>query len=199
MPHACVSPHPVADSFVGASGGPPRHDPPFPPLPPPRCRVAHSPADIAVIKARFRNRKFLLPLLDQGPNNQYLQMRVALAKVHWKYLARRLAWYTVWCLAWCMVWHIAWYIAWLMTRRVVHCIALPPSLTQAHSMNRTLVLPVWLPHGGKVIRPPLIAPKLGACASSAALGDSRPPGALAAQPFLGVRVSRLQSRRCHCV
>ena len=64
-----------------------------------RIEMAHLPADVSIIKARFKNRKFLLPLLDQGPNNQFLQMRVALAK--------------------------------------------------AHSMNRTLVLPVWLPHNPK--------------------------------------------------
>ena len=50
---------------------------------------------------RFKGRKFLFPLLDQGPNNQYLQFRVALAK--------------------------------------------------AHSLNRTLVLPLWLPHNPKFL------------------------------------------------
>ena len=64
--------------------------PPPPPKPKPqpqpqpqqqeRIEMAHLPADVSLIKARFKNRKFLLPLLDQGPNNQFLQMRVALAK-----------------------------------------------------------------------------------------------------------------------
>ena len=53
------------------------------------------------LRLRYRSRKFLLPLLDQGPNNQYLQFRVAVAK--------------------------------------------------ARALNRTLVLPVWLPHNPKFL------------------------------------------------
>jgi len=53
------------------------------------------------LRLRYRSRKFLFPLLDQGPNNQYLQFRVALAK--------------------------------------------------ARALNRTLVLPLWLPHNPKFL------------------------------------------------
>jgi len=63
--------------------------------------LASLPADQQGIKLKYRNRKFLFPLLDQGPNNQYLQFRVALAK--------------------------------------------------AHVLNRTLVLPLWLPHNPKFL------------------------------------------------
>ena len=66
--------------------GPPRDPPP-------------SPARVRELRRRFQGRKFLFPLLDQGPNNQFLQFRVALQK--------------------------------------------------AHSLNRTLVLPIWLPHNPK--------------------------------------------------
>lgn len=51
------------------------------------------------LRLKYRSRKFLFPLLDQGPNNQYLQFRVALAL--------------------------------------------------AKALNRTLVLPLWLPHNPK--------------------------------------------------
>ena len=53
------------------------------------------------LRRRYRQRKFIFPLLSQGPNNQFLQFRVALAR--------------------------------------------------AHSLNRTLVLPVWLPHNPKFL------------------------------------------------
>jgi hypothetical protein len=53
------------------------------------------------LRLRYRSRKFLFPLLDQGPNNQYLQFRVALAR--------------------------------------------------AKALNRTLVLPLWLPHNPKFL------------------------------------------------
>lgn len=56
-------------------------------------------AELRQLKRRFQGRKFLFPLLDQGPNNQFLQFRVAVAK--------------------------------------------------ARQMNRTLVLPIWLPHNPK--------------------------------------------------
>lgn len=51
------------------------------------------------LRKQYGRRKFLFPLLDQGPNNQFLQFRVALAK--------------------------------------------------ARQLNRTLVLPLWLPHNPK--------------------------------------------------
>ena len=56
-------------------------------------------AQVKELRQTFRGRKFLFPLLDQGPNNQFLQFRVAIAK--------------------------------------------------ARQMNRTLVLPIWLPHNPK--------------------------------------------------
>jgi len=59
------------------------------------------PASMQKVRNKYRNRKFLFPMLDQGPNNQFLQFRVALAK--------------------------------------------------AHSLNRTLVLPLWLPHNPKFL------------------------------------------------
>lgn len=55
-----------------------------------------SAARVRQLIRQFHGRKFLFPLLDQGPNNQFLQFRVALAK--------------------------------------------------ARQLNRTLVLPIWLPH-----------------------------------------------------
>ena len=64
--------------------------------PPPKGKAAFGSDEW---KAQWGRRKFLFPLLDQGPNNQYLQFRVAMSK--------------------------------------------------AHSLNRTLVLPVWLPHNPK--------------------------------------------------
>jgi hypothetical protein len=54
---------------------------------------------IKQLRRRYQGRKFLFPLLDQGPNNQFLQFRVALAR--------------------------------------------------ARTLNRTLVLPIWLPHNPK--------------------------------------------------
>ena len=65
-------------------------------VPPPKGKAAFGSDEW---KAQWGRRKFLFPLLDQGPNNQYLQFRVAMSK--------------------------------------------------AHSLNRTLVLPVWLPHNPK--------------------------------------------------
>jgi hypothetical protein len=59
------------------------------------------PAELKALRRRFHRRKFLFPLLDQGPNNQFLQFRVALQK--------------------------------------------------AHALNRTLVLPIWLPHNPKFL------------------------------------------------
>ena len=56
-------------------------------------------AELRALRKRFHGRKFLFPLLDQGPNNQFLQFRVALQR--------------------------------------------------AHALNRTLVLPIWLPHNPK--------------------------------------------------
>lgn len=56
-------------------------------------------ADARTLRKRYAHRKFLFPLLDQGPNNQYLQFRVALAR--------------------------------------------------ARALNRTIVLPLWLPHNPK--------------------------------------------------
>lgn len=76
-----------------------RHVTACPAPPPAPRRFANLPPAVRDVKLRYRNRKFLFPLLDQGPNNQFLQLRVALAK--------------------------------------------------AHAMNRTLVLPVWLPHNPK--------------------------------------------------
>ena len=63
------------------------------------AEVAPAAADLRELRRHFHGRKFLLPLLDQGPNNQFLQFRVALQK--------------------------------------------------AHALNRTLVLPIWLPHNPK--------------------------------------------------
>ena len=59
------------------------------------------PAELKALRRMFHRRKFLFPLLDQGPNNQFLQFRVALQK--------------------------------------------------AHALNRTLVLPIWLPHNPKFL------------------------------------------------
>ncbi len=59
------------------------------------------PAEMRALRRRFQGRKFLFPLLDQGPNNQFLQFRVALQR--------------------------------------------------AHTLNRTLVLPIWLPHNPKFL------------------------------------------------
>jgi hypothetical protein len=59
------------------------------------------PAELKALRRRFHRRKFLFPLLDQGPNNQFLQFRIALQK--------------------------------------------------AHALNRTLVLPIWLPHNPKFL------------------------------------------------
>lgn len=56
-------------------------------------------AEARMLRRRYHGRKFLFPLLDQGPNNQFLQFRVALGK--------------------------------------------------ARQLNRTLVLPIWLPHNPK--------------------------------------------------
>ena len=58
-------------------------------------------AEVRQLRLRYRGRKFLFPLLDQGPNNQFLQFRVALAK--------------------------------------------------AKQLNRTLVLPIWLPHNPRFL------------------------------------------------
>lgn len=58
-------------------------------------------ASSSELRQLYRGRKFLFPLLDQGPNNQYLQFRVAIAK--------------------------------------------------ARALNRTLVLPLWLPHNPKFL------------------------------------------------
>ena len=33
-----------------------------------------------MLRRKWAHRKFLFPLLDQGPNNQFLQFRVVLAK-----------------------------------------------------------------------------------------------------------------------
>ena len=55
-----------------------------------------SPSRVRQLQRQYRGRKFVFPLLDQGPNNQFLQFRVAVAK--------------------------------------------------ARQLNRTLVLPIWLPH-----------------------------------------------------
>jgi len=60
-----------------------------------------SSASSSELRQLYRGRKFLFPLLDQGPNNQYLQFRVAIAK--------------------------------------------------ARALNRTLVLPLWLPHNPKFL------------------------------------------------
>ena len=38
------------------------------------------PTEVRQLRRRYHGRKFLFPLLDQGPNNQFLQFRVALAK-----------------------------------------------------------------------------------------------------------------------
>ena len=60
-----------------------------------------SAAEVRQWRRRYHGRKFLFPLLDQGPNNQFLQFRVALAK--------------------------------------------------ARQLNRTLVLPIWLPHNPRFL------------------------------------------------
>jgi hypothetical protein len=58
-----------------------------------------SAVEVRQLRRKYHGRKFLLPLLDQGPNNQFLQFRIAMSK--------------------------------------------------ARQLNRTLVLPVWLPHNPK--------------------------------------------------
>ena len=59
----------------------------------------HSTTEDQQLRRRYLGHRFLFPLLDQGPNNQFLQFRVAMAK--------------------------------------------------ARQLNRTLVLPIWLPHNPK--------------------------------------------------